>query len=175
MELFILRHGEAGKRSSRASDRIRPLTSTGKAELLEIASALKVIGLKFDLIATSPLKRAYDTAMIVSDVFNIGNRVEVWDDLAPEGERRNVYQRILQLREEYTVLIVGHQPMLGEMINDIVNNNVVKGRSTSFNLLLKKAGIVRLRLLRRSDVPKGELRWLLTPRIIKSIYKKNLD
>ena len=177
MELFILRHGEAGKRSSQASDRIRPLTSAGKAELLEIASALKVIGLKFDLIATSPLKRAYDTAMIVSDVYNIGNKVQVWDELAPEGERRKVYQRLLQLREEYIVLIVGHQPMLGEMINDIVHNNSIvhKGRSAPFNLLLKKAGVVRLRLFRRSDVPKGELRWLLTPRILKNIYKKNLN
>ena len=77
MELFILRHGEAGQRSSITSDRIRPLTSAGKAEIYEIAKALKIIGLKFDIVVTSPLKRAYDTAMIISDIFNIGNKVQV--------------------------------------------------------------------------------------------------
>ena len=47
MELFILRHGEAGQRSSSlAGDRKRPLTSSGKLEISEIANALKIIGLK---------------------------------------------------------------------------------------------------------------------------------
>jgi phosphohistidine phosphatase len=57
MELFILRHGEAGQRFlSVAGDRKRSLTSSGKLEISEIANALKIIGLKFDLIITSPLK-----------------------------------------------------------------------------------------------------------------------
>jgi phosphohistidine phosphatase len=106
MELYILRHGEAGQRSSKPADGIRPLTSAGKAEILEIAKALKVIGLKFDLVVTSPLKRAYDTAMIVSDIFNIGNRLQVWKELSPEGQRMDIYRKISQLREEYAVLIV---------------------------------------------------------------------
>lgn len=168
MELFILRHGDAGQRSL-SSDIIRPLTSAGKAEILESAKALKTIGLKFDLVVTSPLKRAYDTAMIVSDVFNIGSKVQVWNELAPEGKRTDIYQKISQLREEYSVLIVGHQPLLGEMVNDIIH----KSKSNPCNFILKKGGIVRIRLLRKSNIPKGELKWLLTPRILRSIYKKN--
>ena len=168
MELFILRHGEAGQRSL-SSDKIHPLTSSGKTEIFEIAKALKTIGLKFDLIATSPLKRAYDTAMIVSEVFNIGSKVQVWNELSPEGKRTDVYQKISQLREEYSVLIVGHQPLLGEMVNDIIH----KSKSSPCNFLLKKGGIVRIRLLRKSNIPKGELKWLLTPRILRNINKKS--
>ncbi|HJU79345.1 MAG TPA: phosphohistidine phosphatase SixA [Nitrososphaeraceae archaeon] len=167
MELFALRHGEAGQRSS-SSDRTRPLTSAGKAEVIEIAKALKAIGLKFDLVVTSPLKRAYDTAMIVSDVFNIGSKVQVWNELAPEGKKTDVYHKISQLREEFSVLIVGHQPLLGEMVNDIIH----KSKSSPCNFLLKKGGIVRIRLLRKSNIPKGELKWLLSPRILKNICKK---
>ena len=170
MELFILRHGEAGQRSSQASDRMRPLTTAGKIEILEIAKALKTIGLKFDLVVTSPLKRAYDTAKIVSDIFNIGNRLQVWNELAPEGQRAQVYRKISQLREEYAVLVVGHQPLLGEIVNDMVH----KGKSGPCNFILKKGGIVRLRLLNKGNMPKGELRWLLSPRILKNISKKNL-
>jgi len=170
MDLFILRHGEAGQRSTQASDRVRPLTSAGKVEILEIGKALKVMGLKFDLVVTSPLKRAYDTAMIVSDIFKIGNRVQVWKELAPEGQRTEIYGKISQLREEYEVLVVGHQPLLGEIVNDMIH----KGKSSPCNLILKKGGVVRLRLLTKSNIPRGELRWLLSPRILKNIYKKNL-
>ncbi|MGE5685087.1 MAG: hypothetical protein ACM3ZS_08075, partial [Nitrososphaerota archaeon] len=69
--------------------------------------------------------------------------------------------------EEYVVLMVGHQPLLGEMTNDIIH----RGKSSTCNLLLKKGGIIRIRL-KASSVPKGELRWLVTPRILKSISKK---
>lgn len=170
MDLFILRHGEAGQRTSQTSDRIRPLTTAGKAEILEIAKALKIIGLKFDLVVTSPLKRAYDTAMIVADMFRVGNRLEVWNELAPEGQKAEVYRKISKLREEYAVLIVGHQPLLGEIVNDMIH----KGKSSPCNLILKKGGVVRLRLLSKSNIPRGELQWLLSPRILKNIYKKSL-
>lgn len=170
MDLFILRHGEAGERSSSlAGDRKRPLTSSGKLEISEIAKALKIIGLKFDMVITSPLKRAYDTATIVSEVLKIG-KVQVWKELTPEGQKTELYRKISELKEEYVVLMVGHQPLLGEMTNDMIQ----RGKSSPCNLLLKKGGIVRIRLKTRSSVPKGELRWLLTPGILKSICKKGV-
>ena len=169
MELFILRHGEAGQRtSSIPGDKKRALTSSGKSEIEEIAKALKILGLKFDLIATSPLKRAYDTAAIVADIFDISKKVQVWNDLSPESNRTEVFHKISQLKEEDVVLIVGHQPMLGEIVNDMIH----KGKSSPSNLLLKKGGIVRIRVQKKSNIPKGELRWVITPRILKSICGK---
>ncbi len=169
MELFILRHGEAGQRtSSIPGDKKRALTSSGKSEIEEIAKALKILGLKFDLIATSPLKRAYDTAAIVADIFDISKKVQVWNDLSPESNRTEVFHKISQLKEEDVVLIVGHQPMLGEIVNDMIH----KGKSSPSNLLLKKGGIVRIRVQNKSNIPKGELRWVITPRILKNICGK---
>ena len=169
MELFILRHGEAGQTSSSsAGDRKRPLTSSGKLEISEIAKALKIIGLNFDLILTSPLKRAYDTATIVSKVFNIVNKVQVWNELAPEGQKTDLYRKISELKEEYIVLMVGHQPLLGEMANDMIH----RGKSSPCKLVLKKGGIMRIRLLTRGNVPRGELLWLMSPRLLGNIKKK---
>jgi phosphohistidine phosphatase SixA len=65
--------------------------------------------------------------VIVSDIFKIGNRVQVWNELAPEGQKAEVYRKISKLREEYAVLIVGHQPLLGEIVNDMIH----KGKSKS--------------------------------------------
>jgi phosphohistidine phosphatase len=70
MDLFILRHGEAGKRTaSRGNDTKRPLTAVGEKEITEIAESLEKIGIKFDVILTSPLKRAQQTADLVAKQF----------------------------------------------------------------------------------------------------------
>jgi phosphohistidine phosphatase len=170
MELFILRHGEAGKKlSSTIGDHARPLTSIGKEEVLEEAKALKRIGVKFDLIISSPLKRAYETASIVAGVYKAKKKLKVWNELAPEGSKKDVYNKISQLKEEQFVLLVGHEPQLGEITKEIIH----KGKTTSCNLLLKKGGLLRINILTRSPVPKGELRWLLTPRILKTVTKKS--
>ena len=82
MDLFILRHGEAGKRlSSGSSDFDRPLTITGKREVTDIAKSLKDFGVKFNFIITSPLKRAHQTASLVAMAFRSENKMEKWDEV----------------------------------------------------------------------------------------------
>ncbi|MGA9150074.1 MAG: histidine phosphatase family protein, partial [Candidatus Nitrosopolaris sp.] len=68
MDLFILRHGEADK-SSDGDDFVRPLT----VEVTRVAEWLNDLGVEFDAIITSPLKRAQLSASIVSKIFNIEN------------------------------------------------------------------------------------------------------
>jgi hypothetical protein len=50
------------------------------------------------------------------------------------------------------------------MINDIISNN-----KNSINIILKKAGLSRIKITSTVPTLKGELRWLLTPRILKKI------
>jgi phosphohistidine phosphatase len=65
MDLFILRHGEA-KSSDGNDDFVRPLTAAGTTDVMRVAEWLKELGVRFDAIITSPLKRAHQTASIVS-------------------------------------------------------------------------------------------------------------
>jgi phosphohistidine phosphatase len=74
MNLFILRHGEAGKFSD-GNDFVRPLTDAGATDVTHVAEWLKDLGVKFDAIITSPLKRAHQTASIVSKICNIENNL----------------------------------------------------------------------------------------------------
>ena len=88
MDLFILRHGEAGKKlPSDTNDFSRPLTTAGKREVSDIAKSLKDFGIKFNFIITSPLMRAYQTASLVATAFHLQNKMEKWDELKPEGGR----------------------------------------------------------------------------------------
>jgi phosphohistidine phosphatase len=166
VELYVLRHGEAGKRLPAGSnDSERALTVTGKQEIEKIAEALQELGIKFDFIATSPLKRASQTAEIVAKALKVKKgKLEGWDELKPEGKRPEMYRRLSQFKQQSSVLVVGHEPYLSTMIGEIVFGN-----GTGNNVVLKKAGLARVDVTSVQPNIKAELRWLLTPRLLKNM------
>src|SRR5437763_13097636 len=67
MELYFLRHGEADWPDWKKSDDERPLTKRGKKEMHEIAAFLVRLKVRPNLILTSPLPRASQTAEITAE------------------------------------------------------------------------------------------------------------
>jgi phosphohistidine phosphatase len=166
MDLFILRHGEAGKRSaSRGNDSNRPLTAVGEKEITEIAKAFKKIGIKFDAILTSPLKRAQQTADLVASQIKAQKKMRQLQELSPEGSKSDLYHTLSSFKEGTSILVVGHNPYLSEMISEVVTDGKY-GR-----IDIKKGGIARIRVTNATPKFKGELRWLLTPRLLKLMSK----
>jgi len=69
MDLFILRHGEAGRSSATSrDDSKRTLTVEGEKEIKDISKGIKGLGIEFDYIFTSPILRAKQTAELVSKI-----------------------------------------------------------------------------------------------------------
>ena len=167
MELYILRHGEAGKRiPSGSRDSERPLTVAGQEEVVEVARALDRLGVKFDFVATSPLKRARQTADAVAKVLKVKKgSVEEWGELKPEGRRADLYRKLSQFKPESSVLVVGHEPYLSTMVSEIVFDGG-NGR-----IVMKKAGLAKITVASFHPKIKGELRWLLTPKHLKKVAK----
>jgi phosphohistidine phosphatase len=167
MELYVLRHGEAGKRiPSGSKDSERPLTVAGQQEVELAARAIGKLGVKFDFIATSPLKRASQTAMIISKALKVKKgSVEEWIELKPEGKKTDVYRKLSQFKPESSILIVGHEPYLSNMISEIAFGGGASG------IVLKKAGLAKLTVTSFHPRVRGELRWLLTPKHLKKVAK----
>jgi phosphohistidine phosphatase len=168
MDLFILRHGEAGKKLAAGNkDFDRPLTVTGQKEVVDIAKSIKDLGIKFDFILSSPLKRAHQTAAIVAKTFKNEKKMEDWDELKPEGNRLDLYRKLSsRFKQQSSVLIVGHEPYLTDMIGEMIFDG--KGGT----VVLKKAGLARIEA-NSSSSPKlhGQLKWLLTPKHMKNMAK----
>jgi phosphohistidine phosphatase len=158
-----MRHGEAGARNTINHDSERSLTAEGRVEMERIAKSLKSLKISIDKIGTSPLKRAYETAEIVAKVFRLAKKMEVWEELSPEGEMNELFEKLSKMKEDSTVLIVGHEPYLSTLIGDLISDR------TGTRIVLKKGGTAKVVV--NSLIPKasGELRWLLTPRQIKKI------
>ena len=172
MDLYLLRHGDAGKRMAVAAGRNSgdvPLTIVGREEIAIIARSVKDLNLKFSAIVTSPLKRAVQTAKIIAKVLAMEKRISIWNELVPEGNRLKLYNILNQYTRESSVLMIGHEPYLSNMMYDMIfQKNRVNQRG---RINLKKAGLAKIRVISLTPNISGELRWLLTPRIIKLLAK----
>jgi phosphohistidine phosphatase len=159
IDLFILRHGEAGNRMSVVEeDSERPLTREGRIEMQKIARSLKAVGLQIDQIYTSPLKRAKETAEITARILKIPT-LEEWDELKPDGNKAALYRKLARFEQNSRLILVGHEPYLSSMIGEIIG-------TTGARLVLKKGGLGKLRLTSFKPKISGELRWLITPKMI---------
>src|SRR5271170_3090683 len=86
MNLYILRHANAGTpRKSPTLDAKRPLDKEGKQQCILIATALNALNIHFDLIVSSPLKRALQTASLVGMEMGYEAKIAKTEALSPEG------------------------------------------------------------------------------------------
>jgi phosphohistidine phosphatase len=159
MELYLIRHGIAQEHSPDLLDGDRQLTSKGKGKTQLIAQRLQAIGVEFDLILTSPLVRAQQTAQILMGR-GLSPHLEVFFPLAPA---QAMDAGLKQLAEEYRhrshrcLALVGHQPDLGNWAEYLAFG------SPQGKLIVKKAGIIGLDLPNLDcDPGQGNL-FLLTP------------
>jgi len=159
MNLFILRHGKAEKSSYGTPDAARALTRKGKEEVKKVAQWMKGYKIRFDAIATSPLKRARMTAKIVASVLDQKDRLVVWDELAPGGDLDTVCYHASGYGEHASVLVVGHEPGVSMLTSKITGDNGSYG--------FAKAGLAKIRHFSFTRRPSGDLQWLLTPKNMK--------
>ncbi len=162
MDLLILRHGEAGKRSPSPGDSKRTLTAEGRQEIADLSNGIKSLEIKLDGILTSPLLRAKQTAEIVAKSLKYKGAIEELDSLKPEGSKLEFYSVLSKLKQDSMILVVGHEPYLSEMIGEAISQSGCR-------INLKKAGLARIKVISTLPKIKGELRWLLTPKHLKKI------
>ena len=156
MDLFILRHGKAAESSGEADDAARALTGDGKDEIKKVARWMKTKKYRFDVIATSPLVRAHETAEIIARLLGQKDRLTIWDELSPGGDPETVCYHASQIGEEATVLIIGHEPMLSMLVSRIISGH------DNASIILTKGGLAKIRNYSFKDRPSGDLQWLIS-------------
>lgn len=163
MELYLIRHGIAEDRLDELKEEERSLTKEGQQKTQKVAQKLKKLGLYFDVIATSPLVRAHQTASILI-AEGLSSHLEECNHLTPNG---HIYNWVVDWLEpkQYSPLtklaLVGHEPNLSSWAEILVS-----GR-TSAGLVLKKAGMIGLKLPETgSPLGRSQMFWLTPPKYL---------
>jgi phosphohistidine phosphatase len=164
MNIYLLRHGIAVEPGAAGfePDAERPLTAKGKNRLRTVARAMAELELSFDLILTSPFRRAKQTAEIIAHYFKLEKKLAGSDDLTPDGDPRLLIQYLNRLRPEpENVLLVGHEPYLGKLVALLAAGN------TSLDIDFKKGGLCKVEVEFLQYGRCAQLVWLLTPRLME--------
>ena len=161
-ELYLVRHGLAEERGEAwPDDTKRPLTERGMLRMRKAVRGLARLGVSIDVVLTSPLVRARQTAEIVAAGVNPRPQLVNVDALALDGS----YQAVLADLEKHAtrtrIALVGHEPGIGELAARLIG--------TRHPVEFKKGAICRIDLETLPPAGPGTLRWFLTPKILRGL------
>src|SRR5262249_47437494 len=114
-----------------------------------------------DLLASSPLARAVETAALLSRELNSMQPAEL-AALAPGSELSAILRWLARQTMQSTIALVGHEPTLGRLAARLLG-----GRSEFIRL--KHGGACLLRFPGKAEPRKGSLCWLLTARQLRRV------
>lgn len=171
--IFLMRHGIAADLGVGGviRDADRPLTPEGRAKLQVLAEGMRRLDLKFNIIFTSPLLRARQTAEVVADVLELQHKVKVLESLAPGksliGAESGKAELFIEMGAHSfaRALLVGHQPDLSELTSFMLTGN------RNLNVEFKKGGLCAIEMTSIPPRGPGLLRWLLQPRQLREVGK----
>ena len=156
MELYLLRHGDAEPRGTLTSDAERALTAKGKRDVEAVAAQAKIGNVRPDVVLTSPLRRAKETGVIAQKVLGVKRMLEtkaLLPDISPEA----LWKELSTIEEAEHILLCGHEPSFSRLTQFLLRARVAVD--------FKKGAMLRITTPRAGE-PQGELRWMITPRVV---------
>jgi phosphohistidine phosphatase len=118
--LIIVRHGEAEPKSSPKPDEERHLTEEGSKKLRKSLMLVKELVGRVDLLLSSPLVRARESAEIAKEVFGI-KKVEIDSSLEPESTPYELFNSLSKYSKIERVVLVSHQPFVSHLLASVLN------------------------------------------------------
>jgi phosphohistidine phosphatase len=165
MNLYLMRHGiaVAANEPGVDSDSARPLTQKGTKRMRRAARGLRRLGISFDALLTSPLRRARQTAEIVADTLGLEARLEEISELAPESSVDHLISSLARFQDQEHLILIGHNPLLTHAASFFITGN----KETRFEIDLKKGGLCCIEIDGLPPGSPGTLHWFLTPKQLR--------
>jgi phosphohistidine phosphatase len=163
-ELYLIRHGLAEERGDAwPDDGKRPLTEDGMESMRKEARGLARLGVVLDVVLSSPLVRARQTAELVAGGLEPRPPIVNVESLTPDGSYAGVVADLEKHARKRRIALVGHEPAIGELAARLI------GSRHSFEF--KKGAVCRIDVEALPPSGPGNLRWLLTPKVLKAVRK----
>ncbi len=171
MTVLVVRHGLAMARDEFQLDDARPLTLIGIRKMQKNARGLEALVRKPDLLLSSPLTRARQTAEILQEAW-AGLELSVTELLRPTAKPQPlatlINSHVATTNEDPLICLVGHEPHLSQLVTWFLKGSGFGAKQKSL-IELKKGGACLLEF--PHDIAKAQalLKWLATPCFLKSI------
>jgi phosphohistidine phosphatase len=154
--LYFLRHGDAG--SSSPPDDDARLSDGGVAALRAAAPLWRRLNLRADVVLSSPLPRALQSAELFCDA--VGGSPVTDDRLRPGASWGDLARAMAAHPQARRVMFVGHEPDLSSAICELTGAASVR---------MRKGGLACVEFYGTPEPGGGEIAWLLDP----DLYSEN--
>jgi phosphohistidine phosphatase len=163
-ELYLIRHAIAEARGEGwPDDTKRPLSEDGIDRMKKEARGLARLNVGVDVILSSPLVRAKQTAEIVAAALDSRPAIVNIDSLAPGASYAAFVADLEKHARKHSIALVGHEPGIGELAARLIG--------ARHPIEFKKGAVCRIDLDEMPPTGPGNLRWMLTPKILRSIKR----
>ena len=150
--IALLRHGMASGQTPQSA-----LLPEGAAELRRLAAMLEAEGWRPAAVATSPYRRALETAQILVSVLAPDVETYVLRELRPDTEPEDALDAVLGVAPHASpILVVSHLPLVARLAHELVGEEVAFSPGTFAEIV--REGAAPARLVRRigpRDLPGG--------------------
>jgi phosphohistidine phosphatase len=167
MILYFLRHASAGESLvNPKKDEKRALDKEGIDQCGYIGRALTAMDTQVDLIVSSPLKRATQTASLVGNEMGFEGKLQIDPGLKPGATFADFRRLLEKYAKQESIMVVGHNPNLSQFLGTVISES---GCEASIDL--KKGAVARVDMRRNS----GTLLWCFTPKALRSLYSAAVE
>jgi phosphohistidine phosphatase len=161
MNLYLMRHANAGlRRDNPVLDAKRGLVKEGKDQCMLMARVLSAFKVQVDVIVSSPLKRALQTAQFVGTEMGYEAKVEISPALGLDATYADFQQLLAKYADREGVLMVGHNPNCFQFLGRLITGN------GGASIRMRKGSVARIDLVRHPPL----LQWLIDPRMARALY-----
>ena len=165
--IYLVRHAIAGRATEGMSDADRALTSAGEEKMRRAAAGLEGLGVAPDVILTSPLRRAEETATVVANVLSSQPPVEIYPPLAPGHDASQVLRGLHRYRSTRELMLVGHEPDMSLLAAQLLTESTALAP-----LPFKKGAVAAIRVDSVPPRAAGKLLWFMTPKQLRAMAER---
>jgi phosphohistidine phosphatase len=156
VQLHFLRHAHAGDPAKwRGSDELRPLSARGRHQAEALGRHLDGLGQRFDLLVSSPLVRARQTAELVGE--RLGLDVVIDDRLGGGLSVAGLEALLGEHRDPARPILVGHDPDFSDLVTSLTGAGAIP---------MRKGAFARIDIDRPIEPGSGILAFLIPPELI---------
>ncbi len=156
VELWLLRHAHAGDPGTwDGPDDLRPLSARGRRQAERVGRLLAAAAALPDVVLSSPLVRARETAEIVGDL--LGIRVRLDPRLGEPVDLRTLERLLADAGDPRRPLLVGHDPDFSSLASELVGAPIP----------IRKGALARIDVEGPLQAGAGVLRWLVPPDLLR--------
>lgn len=167
MIMYFLRHANAGERlSNPKKDEKRALDEAGIAQCGVVGRALAALDVQVDVIISSPLKRAAQTASLVGNELSYEGKLQLDPGLRPAATFAEFRKLIDKYAKYEAVMVVGHNPNLGEFLGRVISD-----ASCEASIELKKGAVAKVEIGRNASY----VQWLVTPKLLRTLQTTSAE